>query len=161
MSAAAVLAATAVATLKPARRKLFTLVLLAEPKPNFVAAAAAVAPAHSSPLAPLSASAAAASLASSPYTRLLLGLKKRGFGQGKWNGFGGKLDEGETPRQAAIREMKEESDVESVRTREMPHALCQSRCGSLTRLCLSSLFCDVRVRCMLSAWIPLVCRSAP
>ena len=30
-------------------------------------------------------------------TQILLGLKKRGFGQGKWNGFGGKLEEGVPP----------------------------------------------------------------
>ena len=27
---------------------------------------------------------------------ILLGLKKRGFGTGKWNGFGGKVQPGET-----------------------------------------------------------------
>ena len=27
---------------------------------------------------------------------ILLGLKKRGFGTGKWNGFGGKVQAGET-----------------------------------------------------------------
>ena len=31
-------------------------------------------------------------------TRVLLGMKKRGFGVGKWNGFGGKVM---TPRKAA------------------------------------------------------------
>lgn len=40
---------------------------------------------------------------------MLLGMKKRGFGQGKWNGFGGKLEGGETSRQAAVREICEES----------------------------------------------------
>ena len=28
--------------------------------------------------------------------KILLGLKKRGFGTGKWNGFGGKVQAGET-----------------------------------------------------------------
>lgn len=41
---------------------------------------------------------------------ILFGLKKRGFGAGKINGFGGKVEEGETIKQAAIREMKEESN---------------------------------------------------
>ena len=36
-------------------------------------------------------------------TRILLGMKKRGFGQGRWNGFGGKVEKGETIHQAAIR----------------------------------------------------------
>ena len=35
--------------------------------------------------------------------RVLLGLKKRGFGQGRWNGFGGKVEKGETITNAAIR----------------------------------------------------------
>ena len=40
---------------------------------------------------------------------ILLGFKKRGFGAGKWNGFGGKPHDGETMMQAAIRELEEES----------------------------------------------------
>jgi 8-oxo-dGTP diphosphatase / 2-hydroxy-dATP diphosphatase len=40
--------------------------------------------------------------------KILLGKKKRGFGAGKWNGFGGKVEEGETVEQAARREMAEE-----------------------------------------------------
>jgi 8-oxo-dGTP diphosphatase/2-hydroxy-dATP diphosphatase len=43
--------------------------------------------------------------------RILLGLKKRGFGQGKWNGFGGKLEPGESVLEGALREMKEESGL--------------------------------------------------
>ncbi len=35
--------------------------------------------------------------------RVLLGMKKRGFGAGKWNGFGGKVDPGETIVEAAAR----------------------------------------------------------
>jgi 8-oxo-dGTP diphosphatase/2-hydroxy-dATP diphosphatase len=44
--------------------------------------------------------------------KILLGMKKRGWGEGKWNGFGGKVEEGETIIEAAIREMKEESGLE-------------------------------------------------
>ncbi len=43
---------------------------------------------------------------------VLLGMKKRGFGAGKWNGFGGKLEPGEDPFAAAIREIKEEAGVD-------------------------------------------------
>ena len=43
--------------------------------------------------------------------RLLLGMKKRGFGQGRWNGFGGKIEPGESPEQAAIREVREEIGI--------------------------------------------------
>jgi hypothetical protein len=35
--------------------------------------------------------------------RVLLGMKKRGFGAGRWNGFGGKVEAGETIVQGAIR----------------------------------------------------------
>lgn len=43
--------------------------------------------------------------------RILLGLKKRGFGQGRWNGFGGKVDAEETIEQAAARELQEEAGI--------------------------------------------------
>lgn len=35
--------------------------------------------------------------------RVLLGMKKRGFGAGRWNGFGGKVQAGETIEDAARR----------------------------------------------------------
>lgn len=35
--------------------------------------------------------------------KVLLGMKKRGFGAGKWNGFGGKVQPGETIEDAARR----------------------------------------------------------
>lgn len=38
-------------------------------------------------------------------------MKKRGFGTGKWNGFGGKIKEGEDAKAAAAREIKEEIGV--------------------------------------------------
>ncbi|CAL1588011.1 unnamed protein product [Knipowitschia caucasica] len=41
--------------------------------------------------------------------RVLLGMKKRGFGAGKWNGFGGKVQPGESIEDAARRELQEES----------------------------------------------------
>ncbi|MBN3305148.1 oxidized purine nucleoside triphosphate hydrolase [Amia ocellicauda] len=43
--------------------------------------------------------------------RVLLGLKKRGFGAGKWNGFGGKVQPGESIEQAAERELFEECSL--------------------------------------------------
>lgn len=42
---------------------------------------------------------------------VLLGMKKRGFGVGKWNGFGGKVEEGEAVDVAARRELFEESGI--------------------------------------------------
>jgi len=34
---------------------------------------------------------------------LLLGLKKRGFGKGKWNGFEGKVEKDETVSEGVVR----------------------------------------------------------
>lgn len=47
---------------------------------------------------------------------VLLGLKKQGFGQGRWNGFGGKLQSGESFEQGAKRELQEEVGI-------IPHEL--------------------------------------
>ena len=38
-------------------------------------------------------------------------MKKRGFGQGRWNGLGGKVQDGETIEQAAKREAFEEAGI--------------------------------------------------
>ena len=46
-----------------------------------------------------------------PPRRVLLGLKKEGFGAGKITGFGGKVEAGETPRAAAHRELFEETGI--------------------------------------------------
>jgi mutator protein MutT len=42
---------------------------------------------------------------------ILLAMKKRGFGAGRWNGVGGKLETGETIEQALVRESQEEIGV--------------------------------------------------
>ena len=39
--------------------------------------------------------------------KILFGMKKRGFGVGKYNGFGGKVLSGETIEEAALRELQE------------------------------------------------------
>ena len=44
-------------------------------------------------------------------SEILLGMKKRGFGAGKWNGFGGKLHEGETIDEGLRRESAEEAGI--------------------------------------------------
>ncbi|MDP1884374.1 MAG: 8-oxo-dGTP diphosphatase [Candidatus Moranbacteria bacterium] len=46
---------------------------------------------------------------------ILLGMKKRGFGAGRWNGFGGKLHPGESIGDAAIREVREECGLRANR----------------------------------------------
>lgn len=45
-------------------------------------------------------------------THVLLGKKKRGFGAGRWNGFGGKVEKGETIEEGARREFREEAGIE-------------------------------------------------
>jgi len=42
---------------------------------------------------------------------VLLAMKKRGFGKGRWNGVGGKPNSGENINQTALRETQEEIDV--------------------------------------------------
>ena len=42
---------------------------------------------------------------------VLLGMKKRGFGAGKWNGYGGKVQVGESIAKAFLRELSEESGL--------------------------------------------------
>ncbi|MDO8599443.1 MAG: 8-oxo-dGTP diphosphatase, partial [bacterium] len=46
--------------------------------------------------------------------QVCLGFKKRGFGAGWWNGFGGKVHDGEDIRAAAVRELLEECGVRAV-----------------------------------------------
>lgn len=43
--------------------------------------------------------------------KILLGMKKRGFGQGRWNGFGGKVTNGESIEEATKRELAEEAGI--------------------------------------------------
>lgn len=43
--------------------------------------------------------------------KVCLAMKKRGFGKGKWNGYGGKVAAGESPIMAAQRELAEESGI--------------------------------------------------
>ena len=42
---------------------------------------------------------------------ILLAMKKRGFGEGRWNGVGGKIEQGESLADALLREAKEEIDT--------------------------------------------------
>ncbi len=50
---------------------------------------------------------------------VLLAMKKRGFGVGLWNGSGGKIKIGESRKQAAKREVKEEVGIDVFNLRYM------------------------------------------
>ena len=50
---------------------------------------------------------------------MLLGMKKRGFGAGRWNGFGGKVEKGETIEEAMRREVFEEASIDVVDAEEV------------------------------------------
>ena len=58
-------------------------------------------------------------------------MKKQGFGEDWWNGFGGKLEKGETYEDAAIRETLEEARI---RVSSLLHIL------KTLRLCLLQVF---------------------
>lgn len=45
---------------------------------------------------------------------ILLGMKKKGFGANRWNGFGGKVQEGEAVEDACIRELEEEAGIGAI-----------------------------------------------
>lgn len=45
--------------------------------------------------------------------RILLGRKNRGFGTGKFNSFGGKVEFGEDVSDCAVRELKEEANIDA------------------------------------------------
>lgn len=45
--------------------------------------------------------------------KILLAMKKRGFGSGKWNGVGGKVSDDESVEEAALREVEEEIGVKA------------------------------------------------
>ncbi|PIS40499.1 MAG: hypothetical protein COT26_03190 [Candidatus Kerfeldbacteria bacterium CG08_land_8_20_14_0_20_43_14] len=46
--------------------------------------------------------------------QILLGMKKRGLGQDRWNSFGGKVQPNEDIKTAAIRELREETNIQAV-----------------------------------------------
>jgi 8-oxo-dGTP pyrophosphatase MutT (NUDIX family) len=51
--------------------------------------------------------------------KILLGMKKQGFGEGKFNGFGGKIESGESPEKAAVRELWEETGMRARKIRKV------------------------------------------
>ena len=53
------------------------------------------------------------------HPKILLGMKKRGFGVGRWNGFGGKVSGEETIEEAAKRELFEEASINTDRIKQL------------------------------------------
>src|SRR6185369_10491820 len=45
------------------------------------------------------------------HPRILLGMKKRRFGAGRWNGFGGKVERVESIEESLMREVQEEAGI--------------------------------------------------
>jgi mutator protein MutT len=52
-------------------------------------------------------------------SEVLLIMKKRGFGVGKWNGPGGKVEKDESPKESMIREIKEEINIQVANPKEL------------------------------------------
>jgi ADP-ribose pyrophosphatase YjhB (NUDIX family) len=50
--------------------------------------------------------------------KALLAMKKRGFGEGWWNGYGGKVQDDETIELAMVRELHEESGLVALEYKE-------------------------------------------
>ncbi len=53
--------------------------------------------------------------------KILLIEKKKGHGRGKWNGPGGKIEPGESPEEAMVREVKEEVGIDVLSYRLLGH----------------------------------------
>ncbi|MFA5966920.1 MAG: 8-oxo-dGTP diphosphatase [Patescibacteria group bacterium] len=66
--------------------------------------------------------------------QILLGLKKRGFGEGRWNGFGGKIKSDETITEAAIRELKEEANLEVTALEEVGNLIFHNTGGLIVEM---------------------------
>ena len=75
-------------------------------------------------------------------TDICLAMKKRGFGMGRFNGVGGKLDEGETIEQAVIRETQEEIGVTPLQYKKIAEIDFQFRDQSDWNQNCHVYFCD-------------------
>lgn len=73
---------------------------------------------------------------------VILGMKKKGFGEGWWNGFGGKLEPGETYEAAAVRETSEEAGliIKSLRHVANLHFYFDNTLGVVSRAYIADTF---------------------
>ena len=81
--------------------------------------------------------------------QIILGLKKPGrFGEGKWNGYGGGVEEGETIEETAIRELFDESSL-------------IARKEDLIKVADVLIYFDVNLRCRLHFYTLAVWQGEP
>jgi 8-oxo-dGTP diphosphatase/2-hydroxy-dATP diphosphatase len=66
--------------------------------------------------------------------KILLGMKKQRFGAGKYNGFGGGVEEGESLERCAIRETLEEARIEIINPKKFGEILFQFEAGEQDHL---------------------------
>ena len=75
--------------------------------------------------------------------QILLAMKKRGFGSGRYNGVGGKIEPNETIEQAMIRECQEEINVTPTHYWKVAeHDFRQDDGTSPWRMYVHAYFCD-------------------
>ena len=75
--------------------------------------------------------------------QVLLAMKKRGFGAGRFNGVGGKIDPGETVEQALVRECQEEIGVTPTHYWQVAeHDFTQTESDAPWRMYVHVFFCD-------------------
>jgi len=68
------------------------------------------------------------------FPNILLGMKKNKFGRGKYNGFGGGLEKGETLEECVIRETLEEANIILVDPEKMGKILFEFQTGEQDHL---------------------------
>jgi mutator protein MutT len=74
---------------------------------------------------------------------ILLAMKKRGFGEGRWNGVGGKLEPDETIEEALVRECQEEIEVTPLAYKQMAQLTFNAYFkGEKTTLLVHAYLCD-------------------
>ena len=75
--------------------------------------------------------------------KILLAMKKRGFGSNRYNGIGGKIEPGETLEAGLVRECKEEIGVTPVNFRKVAeHDFMQQEGENPWRMYVHTYLCD-------------------
>lgn len=75
--------------------------------------------------------------------KILLAMKKRGFGSGRYNGMGGKLEPNENMETALVRETQEEIGVTPINYWKVAeHDFIQKESGAPWRMYVHAYLCD-------------------